>query len=75
MSQNMYCITSVIEYIIMEMSKNIPIYTYSVRFAYNGISIITYLQTPALECIFFNNWPHGRWNSHDGETVTFKNSV
>ena len=39
-SQNMYCISSVIEYIIMEVSQNIPIFTYSVTLAYNGISII-----------------------------------
>ena len=49
---NMYCSSSFIEYIIMEVSQNITIYTYSVTLAYNGISIITYLKTPALECIF-----------------------
>ena len=38
--QNMHSISSVIEYIIMEVSQNIPIYTYSVILAYNGISII-----------------------------------
>ena len=55
-SQNMYCISSVIEYIIMEVSQNIPIYSYSVTLAYNGISIIIYLKTPALECIFSDTW-------------------
>ena len=44
-SQNMYCVSSATEYIIMEVSQNIPNYTYS---AYNGISIIIYLKTPAL---------------------------
>ena len=37
---NMYCISSVTEYIIIEVSQNIPIYTYSATFAYNGISFI-----------------------------------
>ena len=55
-SQNMYCISSVIEYIIMAVSQNIPIYSYSVTLAYNGISIIIYLKTPALECIFSDTW-------------------
>ena len=32
-SQNMYCILSVIEYIIMEVSQNISIYSYSVTLA------------------------------------------
>ena len=50
-SQNMYCMSSVIEYIIMEMPQNIPIYTHSVTLAYNGISIIINLKTLALECI------------------------
>ena len=44
-SQNMYCILSVIEYIIREVSQNIPIYTYSATLAYNGISIKIYLKT------------------------------
>ena len=52
-SQNIYCISSFIEYIIKEVSQNIPIYWYSVTLAYNGISNIIYLQIPALECIFF----------------------
>ena len=38
--QNMHGISSVIEYIIMEVSQNISIYTYSVILAYNGISIL-----------------------------------
>ena len=46
--QNMYCISSVIEYIIMAVSQNIPIYSYSVTLAYIGIYIIIYLKTPAL---------------------------
>ena len=33
----MYYISSFIEYILMEVSQNIPIYTYSVTLAYNGI--------------------------------------
>ena len=52
MSQNIYCISSVIEYILIELSQNKPIYWYSVTLAYNGISIIIYLKTPTLECIF-----------------------
>ena len=55
-SQNMYCISSVIEYMIMEVSENIPIHTYSVTLAYNGISILIYLKTSALECIFRDTW-------------------
>ena len=43
-SQNMYCISSVIEYIVIEVSQNIPFYTYSVTLAYNRISIIIYLR-------------------------------
>ena len=53
--QNIYDILSVIKYIIIEMSQNIPIYTYSVTPVYNGISIITYLNTPTLWCLFRNN--------------------
>ena len=55
-SQNMYCILSVIEYIIREVSQNIPIYTYSATLAYNRIYILLYLKTPALECIFRDTW-------------------
>ena len=54
--RNMFCISSATEYIIMEVPKNIPIYTYSGTLAYNGISIIIYLKTPALECIFSDTW-------------------
>ena len=55
-SQNMYCILSVIEYIIMEVSQNISIYSYSVTLAYNGITIRIYLKTHTLECIFSHTW-------------------
>ena len=54
--QNMYCIWSVIEYIIMEVSQNISLYTYSVTLAYNMISIMIYLKTPVLQSIFKNTW-------------------
>ena len=50
--QNMYFISSVIEYIIMVVSQNMPIYTYSLTLAHNGIFIKLYLKAPALECIF-----------------------
>ena len=50
-SQNMYCISSVLEYVKIEVSKIIPIYSYSVTLAYNGISNVMCLKTPALECI------------------------
>ena len=52
----MYCISSATEYIIMEISQNIPIYTYSATLAYYSISIIIYLKTPALECILRETW-------------------
>ena len=55
-SQNMYCISSATEYIILEVSQNIPIYKYSVTLAYNGISLIIYLKTPALECMLRDTW-------------------
>ena len=35
-SQNIFCISSVIECIIIEVSQNIPIYWYSVTLAYTG---------------------------------------
>ena len=43
--------------LIMEVSKNIPINTYSMTFAYNGIYIIIYLKAYDLECIFIDTWP------------------
>ena len=46
--QNMYCILSVIEYIKMEASQNIPLYSYSVTLAYNMISLKIYLKTLGL---------------------------
>ena len=56
LSQNMYCISSVIENVIIKMSENIPIYSYYVTIAYNGIFIIMYLKTPALDSIFSDTW-------------------
>ena len=44
---NMYCISSATEFIIIEVSQNIPIYTHSVTLAYHGIFIIIYLKAPA----------------------------
>ena len=41
----MYCMSSVIEYIMMEVSQNIPIHLYSVTLVYNGVSIIIYHQS------------------------------
>ena len=29
---------------------------FSVALAFNGIAIITFLKTPAFECIFYNTW-------------------
>ena len=55
-SQKMYFISSIIEYVIMEVSQNILICSYSMTLAYNGISIRIYLKSPALKCIFPNNW-------------------
>ena len=52
----MYCISNVIEYIMMEVWQNIPINAYSVTLVFNGISIMRYLKTPALECIFRDTW-------------------
>ena len=52
----MYCISSVIEYIIMEVSQNVPIFSYSVTLAYNGIYIKIYFKTTALKCIFSDTW-------------------
>ena len=43
--QNMYCISSAIYYIIIEVSQNIPIFTYYVILAYMH----------ALKCIFRDN--------------------
>ena len=40
----------------MEVSQNIPIYTYSVTLGNNGIYILIYLKTPTLECIFRGTW-------------------
>ena len=42
----MFWVLSATEYIIMEVSQKIPIYTYSATLAFNGISIIIYLRTP-----------------------------
>ena len=54
--QNIYCISSAIEYLLMEVLQNIPIYWHSVTLGYNGIFNIIYLKTPALECIFSGTW-------------------
>ena len=40
---NIYCISSATENIIMEVPQKIPIYTFSVALAYNGISIVIFL--------------------------------
>ena len=73
---NIYCISSVIEYIIMEVSQNIPIYWYSVTVDYNGIFIILYLKTPALECIFSNSWSWSIFSHTSSTSVRDKvNSV
>ena len=40
----------------MEVSQNIPIYSYSVTLAYNGISIIVFFKAPDLKCIFYDTW-------------------
>ena len=37
-----YCISSVTENIAMEVPQKIPVYTFSVTLAYNGISIIIF---------------------------------
>ena len=55
--QNMYCVSSVIEYIILEVSQNIQFFTFSVTLVYNGIFLNKYLNTHALECIFRETWP------------------
>ena len=64
--QNMYCISSATEYVIMKVSQNIPIYTYSTTLAYNLILILIYLKTPALECIFRDTWS---WNIFSSSTL------
>ena len=51
--QNMYCIPSATENILMEVPQKIRIYTFSVTLAYNGISITIFVTAPALECIFY----------------------
>ena len=54
--QNMYCILSDEENIIMEMQQKIQIYTCSAALDHDGISIITFSFAPALESIFFGTW-------------------
>ena len=54
--QNMYCIPSAAENIIMEMPQKIRIYTFSAALGHNGISIIIFSSAPALECIFSDTW-------------------
>ena len=53
MQASLNCISSVIEYIIMEAQQNISIHTYSMTLPYNGISIIyfksVYSETLGLE--------------------------
>ena len=56
--QSMYGISSDIENTKMEVSQDITIYTYSVKLAYNWISIIIYLKTPVLYCIYSKTLGH-----------------
>ena len=50
--QNIYCISSATENIIMEVPQKIPFYTFSTTLVFNGIFIIVFFKASALECIF-----------------------
>ena len=52
MPQNMYCIPSAEENIIMVVPQKILIYTFFATLGHNGISIIIFFKPLALECIF-----------------------
>ena len=54
--QNMSCISSATENIIMEVPQKILIKTFPAKLAYNGNSIIVFFKAPALECIFYDTW-------------------
>ena len=49
--QNMFCIPSAEENIIIEMPQKIQIKTFSAALDHNGISTIIFSSAPALECI------------------------
>ena len=56
-TENMYCIiSSVLEYITIDVSESIPILTYSASLSYNEISILIYLKTPGLGRIPLDTW-------------------
>ena len=48
----MFCISSATKDIIMEVPQKIQINMFSVALANNGISILIFLQAPAVGCIF-----------------------
>ena len=52
--QNMFCISSATENILMEVPHKILILSFSATLAYNGNPIIIFFKAPALECIFYN---------------------
>ena len=51
--QNMYCISSATENIIMEVPQKISKSAFSATLAYNGIDILIFFKVPALKCIFY----------------------
>ena len=51
-TENVNCMSSATENIMMKVPQKIPIYTFSATLAYNGIFIIIFVRAPALECIF-----------------------
>ena len=52
--QNMYCISSATEIIIMKAPQKMPVSACSATLAYNMIYIIKKIQAPSLDCIFYD---------------------